>query len=425
MQASLYHLPQEVLHQIVLSLSTFEVATFEQVCRKFKDLCGPVVWRHLCIRCFRYWNKSHAFPQRLSIPADETDWKSLFLKRFRINQEIHLSLNDILNFQSNRTDKIQSIVEHQLDAKDVLLRNKSPDLSKHDILARRYHSNAILSCLHRYISVQQWLEIGMTPHSGSRLEEALAAFDGFANQEDYVDIAEVSQILDDIADNFQKNSSEFHELPLREKAVSLARYLRMQNLVGLSDAEDVHYHDLRNNFIGYALREERHTSLPLISVAIYCSIARRLGLDTGPCCFPFHVIAAVRSQEEESFYFDPFQSAEEIPISSLITQLESMGASPHDFDKLLGIAPSMHVVGRCARNIITSIQTLPRVLSGDLRPSTESAFYAALWALLIMPSVTDEDGLSIGQTAYLPVIIDHLQINFPTGTPILLSRLLI
>ena len=423
MQTSLYHLPQEVLHQIVLSLSAFEVATFERICRKFKSLCGPVVWRHLCIRYFKYWNRSHAFPQRVSKPADETDWKSLFSKRFRTNQEIDHTLNDILNFQSNRTDKVKSIVEHQLDAKDVLLQNTSSDLGKHDILARRYHSNAILGCLHRYISVQQWSEMGMTPQNGSRLEGALVAFDGFADQEDYVDIAEVSQILDDIADNFQKNFSEFHDLTLREKAVSLARYVRMQNLVGLSNGEDVHYHDLQNNFIGHALREERHTSLPLISVAIYCSIARRLGLDTGPCCFPFHVIAVVRSEEQESFYFDPFQSAEEIPISSLITQLESMGASQHDFEKLLGIAPTTHVVGRCARNIITSIQTLPRVLGGDLRPSTESAFYAALWALLIIPSVTDEDGLSLGQTAYLPVIIDHLQTHFPTGTPSLFSGL--
>ena len=335
--------------------------------------------------------------------------------RFRLDNEIDRTIDDTLVTQSDRTRKVQYIVEHHWDAKDALLRNSNVGSDRHDVLARRWHSAAILGCLHRYSAIRRWYEMGPTSTDKICLEEALAAFDGFASHQDFVDIMEVSHIFDGIVDDFKKRFPDHDDLSTRKIGAALSQFVRTQNLVGLAEHEDVHYHDLQNNFIGHALRSERHSSLPLISVAIYCSIAKRLGLNANLCCFPFHVIAILRSGNQEPVYFDPFRTADEVPVSNLIAQLESMGAPQGTHEKLLGVASTAQIVNRCARNIITSIQSLPRGFATDLRPSTESAFYAALWVLLVAPTGVNVDGSLLQQAAYLPVIVNHMQAHFPIG----------
>lgn len=203
--------------------------------------------------------------------------------------------------------------------------------------------------------------------------------------------------------------------------------MRQKNWTGVTDAGQ--YHNLQNNFIGIALQNDDHPSLPLVSVAIYCCVARRLGLDAQPCGFPFHVIAIIKPpknrdldgrvlnnpSETEPMYMDPFRSEYETPVKILRTQLSEMAVAPSDYATMLEATSTVDMVRRAAINIINSVQSehQPGNHSGldPLSPEMDNAFYGALWALLLLP---DGNGVeSIAQRArYLPYIVEHLEKQF-------------
>ena len=184
----------------------------------------------------------------------------------------------------------------------------------------------------------------------------------------------------------------------KQRAIGLAVFLRQHDLTGISS--DSQYHDLQNNFIGIALRDRSHPSLPLISVAIYCCVAQRLGIDAEPCGFPFHVLAIIKpsqgrildgrhiepGQSSETMYLDPFRSNEEIFVKDLRVQLQRLGYPPSGFPKLLGAYSTVEIVRRSAENIINSLKAIRRDhRTGHSFPDVDGAFYAAVWAVLLMP----------------------------------------
>ena len=162
---------------------------------------------------------------------------------------------------------------------------------------------------------------------------------------------------------------------------------------------DESYHDLQNNFIGIALRDPNHPSLPPISVAIYCSVAIRLGVNAHPCGFPFHAIAIITppagldlagraiddSTQAKPMYIDPFRSDGELLVEDLQGQLSAMAIAPSKYATLLGPASTVEIVQRTARNIINSVHHNDR--NDNLKPEMDDAFYAALWASLLLPEV--------------------------------------
>ena len=208
--------------------------------------------------------------------------------------------------------------------------------------------------------------------------------------------------------------------------------MRAHDLVGISDNVENHYHDLQNNFIGIALKDDLHPSLPLITVAIYCCVAQRLGIDASPCAFPFHVLVIVRASNgqtldshdaaadsaSESMYIDPFRSSTEIPVETLVSTLVSMGISHQSHETILGIAQTSEIVARCAGNIIRSAQTLPRgpdsAMIASRIPDMESATYAALWAVVLLPNDDDDERSLRLQARNLPVIIRHMEVQCPS-----------
>ena len=184
----------------------------------------------------------------------------------------------------------------------------------------------------------------------------------------------------------------------RQKAIELAEFLRQHDFTGISG--NSRYHDLQNNFIGIALQDGAHASLPLISVAIYCCVAQRLGIDAQPCGFPFHVLAIIRLSQDCRFdgqngesqlssdlmYLDPFRSNQEVDVSDLQTQLRNLGIPKSSFQELLGASSSIEIVRRSAKNIITSLQAIRRDFGAGLSfPDVDGAFYAAVWAILLLP----------------------------------------
>lgn len=204
--------------------------------------------------------------------------------------------------------------------------------------------------------------------------------------------------------------------------------MRRHKLTGIQDGGD--YRDLQNNFIGIALLDKNHPSLPIISVAIYCCVAKRLGLDASPCGFPFHVLAIIKPDNYKDldgkavgsvsdtvpFYMDPFQSDHEILVDDLRSKLSMMGVTTSDHGSLLDVSSTVDIVRRTAWNIIASVQTLPRnrndhAITNSPFLDIESAFYGALWALILFP---DGDPMepNLQQTRYLPYIINHLENHF-------------
>jgi F-box protein 21 len=182
-----------------------------------------------------------------------------------------------------------------------------------------------------------------------------------------------------------------------EKAALVASYLLSNHFTGIQPDKD--YHNLEHNFIGIALlKDPHHSSLPLISAAIYCHVARAVGLNAMLCGFPFHVHVIVKSPvdstidnrslpegtEELRMYLDPFRSAEEVPLDDLKNHLRSLGASAIDQSNFLEAMSTSDVVLRSGRNVLHSVQQTLQTQSLHSSPvSVISAKYAGFWSLML------------------------------------------
>ena len=434
MDLSLTHLPQEILHHVLLYLPPLAVLNFQQVCHAFDEICGPLLWRTICLRRFQYWSPKRQFPHKVSMPVVQVEWKLLYADRYTINQHIGRKLDSILDAQMGRIEKMRSILQYGYDAKDVLLEHLHIEDDAPDVLSRRWYSRAVLTCIHRGTALEQWLELRQASGDYVPLEKALGAFDLFIIQDGKGDLQDITAKLNELADRFRHHHPAYMDMSDRRRAIAVADFVLAQGLVGIQGNVDAHYHDLQNNFIGLALRSGQRSSLPLISVAIYCCIAQRLGLDARPCGFPWHALAIVESADghsldgrqlavgsaQERMYMDPFRSAEEVQAETLIAQLVSMGVPQVDHAKLLDIAPTAEIVARCARSIIRSFQILPRHSMADVDfPSLNAAFYGALWALLLLPGEWEETSMEGHRLQYLPLVMKHVEAQFPNGESIL------
>lgn len=239
----------------------------------------------------------------------------------------------------------------------------------------------------------------------------------------------MSTLLDRIAEQLRTKDKHFDARSPRQKAIAISNHLRESNLVGIST--DDQYHDLQNNFIGIALQESNHPSLPLISVAVFCCVAMRLGLDARPCGFPFHVLAIVKpppgrtvdgyeadpSQASIPMYMDPFRSSQETDVQNLKAQLRSLGVPSDKYPEFLGASDVQEIVRRCATNIITSVQALPRHDGAGPNftvhsfPEMDGALYGALWSLILLPE-EDPRPASLQRARYLRFVVEKMESDY-------------
>ena len=83
---------------------------------------------------------------------------------------------------------------------------------------------------------------------------------------------------------------------------------------------------------------------------------------------------------------DPFRSNEEVYVKDLRAQLQNLGIPTSYFPKFLGASSTAEIVRRSAKNIITSLQAIRRdYRAGHSFPDVDGAFYAAVWAILLLP----------------------------------------
>ncbi|PYH41160.1 YccV-like-domain-containing protein [Aspergillus saccharolyticus JOP 1030-1] len=421
MVLSLDCLPEELLQHILHYCQPYTTATLEQTARRFRGVTNePALWRHYCLSNFEFWAPEHELPRRLAAPISGTDWKRLYILKHTSYRATSRLLDSIICSQVGRIQKFQAITDLGFDAKDALSHNLLVRSKADDQLARRYYAGAVLSCLHRSFAIREWAKL----RSGEQvsLSRALAAFDLFICESGFGSLEEVISRLDQIIPMLVANYPEVHLKTSRDKARTIARFLRANNLTGIEPGRG--YHCLDHNFIGVSLKDPSHNSLPLVSAAIYCHVAQGLGLDARPCGFPFHVHVIVTppvgfdidDQEVEAgtrgppIYMDPFRSDEETPVADLQHQLNFLGASAAEEAMFLGDSEISEIVLRCSKNILNSLQRgsnsrHARSASVDL----VSAKYAALWSYILL----SDPARPIELRQNLPWLMELLAMEFP------------
>ncbi|KAK7428702.1 hypothetical protein QQZ08_004796 [Neonectria magnoliae] len=413
------HVPDEIIQHLLYYVSPEDtLSSFQLLSHRLNRLANePLLWRYHCQSSFRYWSPEHGFHCRLRERASEVDWKRLFVLRKTRNGQISHLLDEVLATKVGRLNKFEQICRLGYDAKDFLLDQCHNEEPMEDILARRYYSNSILDSIHRSLAIEEWHLI-QTVHntpaghaSASSLERALGAFDLFVLHDQPGDLDDIARLLDDKALEFRNSMIGVDEMSTRQKALALNRWLRAHNMTGLVNPERS-YRNLRNCLIGQALRHEDHDSIPIISSAIYCCIAERLGLQAQCCSFPTHVHAIVFAEhgktldgisaaqngaQREMMYLDPYGSDDEIPMAALQAMLSQFGWQAST-DVFLAPVPPISVAMRSARNIRATAarvvesreQTDPeltQLMSGNGSINLDAALYSALWAALLMTPV--------------------------------------
>ncbi|KAK5133060.1 hypothetical protein LTR08_008265 [Meristemomyces frigidus] len=437
-------LPDELLEAIVFYLPPVATVAFGATCKRSNQITyEPLVWRRHCIQEWRHWDARHELKDKLRLPPVQTKWRLLFNERRRIDTEALELFDALLLEQQDRLYRMERVAKLGYDIKDVMLRQRDETRDEaEDVLARRYHANAILGQIHRATALEKWQRLRQ--RQMVRLEEVLGAYDLFVLGGGKGDLSDIDRELDRIAECIRARDPDFDELSIRKKAVQIAKYLRSENLVG--NVSEANYHALRNNFISIALFEDPHTSLPLQSVAIYCAVARRLGVNAKPSNYPDHVHAVIEApanasldgasrgpsypptdqrplQENEAntMHMDPWRSSSEIPRQHLTTRLSQMGAPVAQHAHHLGATSNLEIALRTGRNIMNSVQEARdaqrhAAAHGTPRstayPDVESAWYAMLWSMLVLGDATQPSTLH-RRRQVLPYLVEHYQAHFP------------
>ncbi|KAH8727189.1 Hemimethylated DNA-binding protein YccV like-domain-containing protein [Phaeosphaeriaceae sp. PMI808] len=435
-------LPTEILETIFLDLDPRSLISVSQTSKFIKHLTldSPIIWRYLCQTQFRTWHPRHNIDAKFAGPLSDVDWRSLYIEKFKVGARARSLLDCVVRTQHQRIRCITELADIGYDAKETLLRElKCPD-DAHDVLARRFYANAVLERIHREIAINTWQRL--LEGDDMPIERALGAYDMFARMGDDVDLHIIENDLDQFAAAIMHAYPDFHNLSPRMKASTLATCLRDQGFKGVSDRS---YNAIGNSFIGFVIRSTDHESLPLISVAIYCALARRVGLDARPCGFLFHVYTLIyappnqdlngkykpsSSSSLDYMYIDPFRSSDEVHQSDLRRKLREMGVPRSEHPHFLSDTTTKEMVLRTARNIMTSVQRIrdtPWLNPLPLEAQTpwrstyidlDNAFYATIWSMLILgPPDVSED---IAQRrSYLPYLIEHFEKHSPWDVTLL------
>jgi F-box protein 21 len=441
-------LPTEILEAVFLNLDPHSLLSVSQTNKLIKQLTAdaPLVWRNLCKTQFKTWDARHNITTKFAAPLSDIDWRGLFITKYGIERHTRELLDHIVATQHERIRCINEIAEYGYDAKETLLRECACLDDAEDVLARRYFANAVLERIHREVAINVWTGLG--EGKDVPLERALGAYDVFARVGEDVDVDVVTRDIDDLANGLLEEFPDFRSWSPRNQASTLAAFLRDRGYNGVPDTS---YRALRNSFIGLVIRSATHDSLPLISVAIYCAVANRVGLDARPCGFLFHVYTLVYAAPNynldgeykptssvglDYMYLDPFRTTTEVRQGDLQRVLRDMGVPSSEHRTFLSHTNTREMVLRTARNIMNSVQTIRQTEAGmrnvqaswmSSYPDMDNAFYATIWAMLLLGPNDDNSDLAhttARRRQYLPYLLEHFQTHFPWDVT-LLSRYVI
>lgn len=430
-KSTMRQLPDELLEAIVFHLPPAATLSFGATCKQCNKITyEPLVWRRYCMETWRYWNTNHYVQEKMAKPPAQVRWRQLYKERRREDIEALRLFDEMLLTQQYRVQRMEKISSMGYDIKDLMLRllHETPDDAE-DVLARRYHANAILGQLHRGTAIEKWTRL--QKRQMVALEEVLGAYDLFVLTGRRGDLSDISRELDRLARCIRAEEPEFDDMSVRLKAHVIARWLRSRQLLGNPNTEE--YHALRNNFISIALFDEIHTSLPLQSVAIYCAVARRLGVNAKPSNYPAHVHAVIEASQDatldgktkthqpdedpEIMHMDPWRSSDEVPREPLSLRLSQMGAPAAQHPYFLGATSTLEVALRTGRNIMNSVQEARDRQRGitqrSLTPDIEAAWYSMLWSMMVLGDGSSNATAEHRRKQCLPYLIEHFQTHFP------------
>ncbi|KAM0456864.1 hypothetical protein ACHAPV_007155 [Trichoderma viride] len=407
---SIEQMPDEIIGHILYYLSPEDnLSGVQLVSRRFYRLANePLLWKYHCRTSIKYWSPHHRFQKRLAAQVQKTLWKWLYIRRSGINKQVSKTLDEIIRTKVHRGRGFETISRLGYDAKDVLLEHCQAPTTADDWIARR-----VIDAVHKHAAIEEWHSLAQSSqqcelHLQSRqLERALGAFDLFVLHDQPGDLDDIARMLDDITTSFRLSHGRFPSWSTRIKALTLVRWLRARNLTGLNDPHN-DYRNLRNCLIGQALRDPDHDSLPIVSAAIFCCVAARLGINASSCSFPSHVHAIISAPtgytldgdlagesdpSSQRMFLDPFGSDDEVRFSHLESILAQLGFAEHTVQFTTPV-PASRMAIRVAHNISASLgipdmhnRLAPRViqlLSGNSHMNATACSYAASWALLML-----------------------------------------
>ncbi|GAB1317248.1 F-box domain-containing protein [Madurella fahalii] len=409
---SLEEFPDEIIRHILLYLPPEDnLENFQLLSRRLHHLANEsLLWRWHCRLSFKYWHPDHRLQEKLAARASSVDWKGLWLTRKRSNSKVARLLDGVLSTKVGQLRRLQQICQMGYDAKDYLLDQCHVDESAEDVLARRYYAYSALDSIHRGVAVDVWCQYQGQALSAKDLDTALGAFDMFVLHDQHQDLDYIVRTFDDLAEQFKHEHPTFEEMSTRQKALSLVRWLRANNLTGM-DHPEINYRNLRNCFIGHALSDDQHPSLPIISSAIFTCVAERLDMTAFCLAFPSHVHVAVyappgedldgnqaetTNDDEIRMCLDPYGSEEEVTLSDLRVRLVEFGWT-QGTEAFLSPSPVPIIVQRTAQSIKAAHTTvrdltdndilgfeMKRLRSGHPDLNMDAAVYASMWAELLM-----------------------------------------
>lgn len=416
-------IPDEILQHIIQHVDPEGVLlVLSRVSRRFKRLSHePLLWRQFCDTHFTFWEQSHDIVKKRKSPLLEVDWRALFVLRLKRNRKASALFEEIIRTSVNRYKNTASIAQLGYDAKEFLLaQSQTPD-GVHDVLARRYYAISVLDSIHRHMAIREWYNISRGLQGWrTDLERCLSCFDMFVLRDQEGDFDDITSYLDSLMVEFRASHPDLYFQSTRQRALALLRWLRSRGLVGMRSQRE--YRNLRHCLLGQSLRRDDHSSLPIISSAIFCCLAARMGVSAKCSAFPNHVHAVVlapdgqtvddvpiedvRDTPQRRMFVDPFSSDDEIEERQLKIILASLGWQADAEVALAPVSPALVAI-RVANNIratkrLSSMadhngaarldsdaQALGQLLSGQSEWNILVCNYATLWASLILADQND------------------------------------
>ncbi|KAB8342974.1 hypothetical protein FH972_022569 [Carpinus fangiana] len=369
--STLSALPDEIVDHILTFLPPESLAVVSGVSKNLAALSGTnLAWRLYCRTEWQHWHPRHNIRGLLRGAAADTDWKALFILRKRIDRQTSNDFEHVLAKQLDRIPHIESIVSRAYDAKDVLLGHLRCRDDAEDVLARRYWAGEILASIERVIAIDIWEKL--RDGENVPLEHALGSLDLWIAQQPAYDLDDISARLDTIAADFISQAGDdmenVTEWSTRKKAVGLGAFLSGLEFLRSPDS-GAGYRSLRNCLIGVVLADSSHNALQLVSAAIYCCVAGRIGLEAHLTNYPLHVYINVpaltgldhdgrpSSTLVEPIFIEPW-GGHEASAAVLKSQLTSMGQPETLFPAYSKPATALEMVNRMGNNILASIQEL-------------------------------------------------------------------
>lgn len=200
-------------------------------------------------------------------------------------------------------------------------------------------------------------------------------------------------------------------------ALALVHWLRKNKLTGMDDPER-NYRNIRNCLIGEAIQGDDHPSLPLISSAIFCCVAERLGLVASCCAVPTHVHVNVHSPpgmtldgkprkleaktDDVRMYLDPYSTDEEVTTEAMRLKIATLGFGGI-YEAEVADTTTIMIIHRNSNNILATWSYLreiglegnnglaadvKRLRFGDPDVNMKALKYAVLWCSVLTTPLT-------------------------------------